>query len=352
MRLIKKALLGLLFSASLASAQPVSGSYGPGPGPGGSSGCALTGCTFTGTIQGAGWSQTASGVGTGASLALGGATIGSNALAVTGTSNISGSETIATNTVVSSTGTSYTNTQNALSTGLLATNANASTASRVAVTLSNGTTSLSLVKNGTGFTTNTYQVQDGDLVLGLGTGGLNLVEGANAPVRIYSNGTIVSSWSTAGQILSIASSDGGATDATVCRKTSDGTLLIGSGTLGICLGTSSERFKRNITPMAPSLAGWEKLKFVNFRYKPNTGHDATKYQNGLLVEDVAKVFPDCTGPGKDGKLLTLDPFCMVFHGMKAQQEQQAEIRALRAANDNMEKRLAILWHGHSRDLRK
>lgn len=125
-------------------------------------------------------------------------------------------------------------------------------------------------------------------------------------------------------------SDATHTDATACVDTTSKTFLSGSGTLGVCLGTSRRSFKQNIVPMGSSLAGLEKLPLYHFNYKPGHGYDPTRRFNGPMVEDVAKVFPDCARNGKDGKPLQLDALCLGFHAMRAQQEMQKEIVAMRS----------------------
>lgn len=136
--------------------------------------------------------------------------------------------------------------------------------------------------------------------------------------------------------------DTGQTDTTVCQDTTNHQFYSGTGTLGICVGTSSARYKTGIIPMLDSLKGVLRLHLVNFRYIKGYGDNGAKRQNGLLAEDVAKVFPDCVGLDKSGKPLSLDGFCIFFHSLKAQQEQQAEIAYLRGANDNLALRLTRL----------
>lgn len=128
-------------------------------------------------------------------------------------------------------------------------------------------------------------------------------------------------------------SDAGLTDTTVCQDTTNHALFSGSGTLGICLGTSSMRFKvlagaDGPIPMANSLSGVMRLNLINYRYKHGYGDNGARRQNGVFAEDLAKVFPDCVVNDKDHRPVNVDGFCLYFHSLKAQQEMQVEIVSL------------------------
>lgn len=122
-------------------------------------------------------------------------------------------------------------------------------------------------------------------------------------------------------------SDAGLTDATVCEDTTNHKLFAGSGTLGICLGTSSIRYKRDIVPMIDGLVQIEALKPVNFFYKAGYGDGGVREQYGLLAEDVVGVLPKLTGMDNEGKPNSVDLLGMVPILIKAVQQQQEEIAA-------------------------
>lgn len=125
------------------------------------------------------------------------------------------------------------------------------------------------------------------------------------------------------------SSDVTHTDASVCEDTTSHALYSGSGTLGICLGTSSARYKRNITPLMLGLTEVMRMKPVRFFYRPGRGYDARKPYYGVLAEDLAGVAPELVGKDKGGKPNTADMMGIVPILVRAIQAQQREIAVLR-----------------------
>lgn len=158
--------------------------------------------------------------------------------------------------------------------------------------------------------------------LAIGTGSNSGAGGSLLLANITASGASV--------IFSGLGTDAGTTDSSLCLRADTKAVVTGTGTLGICLGTSSKRFKRDIVPMVDSLTGVLKLKLVNFRYIKDYGDGGVRRQNGLLAEDVAKVFPDCVTNDKSGKPTNLDAFCIVFHALKAQQEMAVRLAKLEA----------------------
>lgn len=159
------------------------------------------------------------------------------------------------------------------------------------------------------------------------------VNGAALNFRLADDSADISVTASTATFSAVAS-DAAATDNSACFRVSDGLFLKGSGTLGVCLGTSSMRFKvlsgpERPTDIAESLVGVMKLHLINYRYKPGFGDGGKRRQNGLFAEDLAKVFPECVLPDKQGRDQNVDPWCLYFRGLKAQQEMQGEIIALR-----------------------
>lgn len=134
-------------------------------------------------------------------------------------------------------------------------------------------------------------------------------------------------------IMNALATDGGATDATVCVKTTDGTVLKGSGTLGICLGTSSLRYKRDWKPIGVTLERVMELKPGTYFYKTGYGDDGARRQYGFLAEDAVSVVPTLVGLDARGAPNTVDILGMVPLLVKAMQEQQLEI-------DDLKRRIA------------
>lgn len=129
-------------------------------------------------------------------------------------------------------------------------------------------------------------------------------------------------------------SDATHTDATVCRDTTTGLLLAGSGTIGICLGTSSARFKTDIEALKAGLPEILALKAITYKLDKDHG-DPKKQLYGFTAEDGGKVLPDLMGLDAGGKPNTFDYLGIVPVLVKAMQEQQAQI-------DKLTQRLASL----------
>ncbi len=125
-------------------------------------------------------------------------------------------------------------------------------------------------------------------------------------------------------------SDATHTDATVCVDSSSGLFYKGSGTIGICLGTSSARFKDAIKPLGDSLMQIAALSPKSFRYRKGYGDDGAKEQVGFLAEDVVNVVPELVGLDAEGKPNSVDLVGMIPILVKAVQEQQTVIECLRA----------------------
>jgi hypothetical protein len=125
-------------------------------------------------------------------------------------------------------------------------------------------------------------------------------------------------------------SDSGKTDATVCEDTTNHQLFAGSGTAGICLGTSSLRYKRDVTPLGFGLTAIEALRPIAYRYKPNIGQDARPLHYGFAAEQVMDVLPGLVGLDPRGRPNSVDWAGVVPILVKAVQEQQREIEHLKA----------------------
>lgn len=124
-----------------------------------------------------------------------------------------------------------------------------------------------------------------------------------------------------------ATSDAGLTDSTACLRTSNGQVLKGSGTLGICLGTSSARYKTDIQDLGDGLAQIVALAPKSFYLDAEHG-DPNKRMYGFLAEDCAHVLPTLTGFDDHGRPNTCDYLGVVPVLVKAVQE-------LKYANDNL-----------------
>ena len=128
--------------------------------------------------------------------------------------------------------------------------------------------------------------------------------------------------------LPAITSDSAHTDATICEDTTSHGLYSGSGTGGICLGTSGEQFKNDISTMPDSLEGLMKLETVSFRYKPGFGDNGQRQQIGFLAQNVATIFPDLVGRDADGNPISVDYMGVAVKAVRAIQQEQIEIQAL------------------------
>lgn len=148
--------------------------------------------------------------------------------------------------------------------------------------------------------------------------------------------------SFAGAILNPGiTADTALTDTSVCQDTTNHQYYSGSGTLGVCLGTSSARYKRDIEPLPVGLAQIMALRPVQYHYIPGRGDNGARLQYGLTAEEVAPSIPTLVALDRDGKPNSVDLLGMVPILIKAVQEQQAEIAALKAANDQFALKTAM-----------
>lgn len=119
-------------------------------------------------------------------------------------------------------------------------------------------------------------------------------------------------------------SDATKTDATMCEDSTTHQFYSGSGTLGICLGTSTMMAKQNIMPISEGIAQIMALKPVSFNYRPGWGFDPKKPYYGFLAEDVDHVLPRLVGRNSHGVVRNADYVGMIPITVKAIQQLQIE----------------------------
>lgn len=139
-------------------------------------------------------------------------------------------------------------------------------------------------------------------LIGVGTGAAASIAGSLSMAGLTASGAAVK--------FTGLGTDAAATDTTACIL-SDGTLTKGSGTLGICLGTSSMRFKNDVVPARDGLDQLLALRPKNFFYKPGYGDDGAREQYGFLAEDVIHVLPKLVGLDRDGLPNSVDMVGMI-----------------------------------------
>jgi hypothetical protein len=139
--------------------------------------------------------------------------------------------------------------------------------------------------------------------------------------------------------LPLIASDTGVTDSTVCQRTADHQLFSGSGTAGICLGTSSARFKHDIAPLDAGLEQIMNLEAV--RYKLNEDHgDPNKTLYGFTAEQGSRALPMLTGVDAEGNPNTFDYLGVVPVLVKAVQEQQKAMQEQQKEIEHLQSQLA------------
>lgn len=135
--------------------------------------------------------------------------------------------------------------------------------------------------------------------------------------------------SAANMAVTSIASDSGLSDNSVCVD-STGRLYKGSGVAGICLGTSSIRYKHDLKPIDVGLNEIVKLNPQKGYYNKGYGDDGLKEQNWIgIAEDVFKILPQCVGLDKNNRPNTIDPYCVLAISIKAIQQQQTQIEDLK-----------------------
>lgn len=128
-------------------------------------------------------------------------------------------------------------------------------------------------------------------------------------------------------------SDATHTDASACVDTTSHTLFFGSGTLGVCLGTSSLRYKSIIGAFDVGLDEVMRLKPIHFFYKRGYGDNGAHAQYGFGAEDVVSVLPQLVGKDKAGLPNSVDLLGIVPVLVAAVQREQREIDELKGRRE-------------------
>lgn len=103
-------------------------------------------------------------------------------------------------------------------------------------------------------------------------------------------------------------SDSGKTDTSVCQDTTTHQFYSGSGTIGICLGTSGLFSKRDVTPLPWISAFWRIMRSnpVSFFYKSPYGDKGARVQYGFVADWMVGTFPELVGRDKAGHPVSFD----------------------------------------------
>lgn len=145
--------------------------------------------------------------------------------------------------------------------------------------------------------------------------------------------------SAATATLNALPSDAATTNNTVCATTTSGILTKGSGTIGVCLGTSSSRYKHNINSLNLGLDAISRLQSKRFFYNKGFGDDGAREQVGFLAEDVVKVAPQLVGLDAEKKPNSVDVIGLIPVMTNAINELNLRLTKLEKENRQLRRRL-------------
>lgn len=143
--------------------------------------------------------------------------------------------------------------------------------------------------------------------------------------------TAANTFTNASILMTNLASDAAHTDATVCVDSSNGTLYKGSGAVGICLGTSSARYKRDIIEESDGLAQVSALRPVTYHYIDGYGDNGARRLHGFLAEDMDRVLPSLVDRDREGRPNAIDWAGLVPVMVNAIKQLKAEVDDLRKA---------------------
>ncbi len=149
------------------------------------------------------------------------------------------------------------------------------------------------------------------------------------------NGSLIAAAAT----LTALPSDAATTNNTVCVTTTSGILTEGSGVGGLCLGTSSARYKHDINPFTEGLSAITRLQPKRFFYNKGYGNGGTKESVGFVAEDVARALPSIVGLDNKGRANTVDMMAVVPMLVNAVKELNAKLEAQQRTITQLKRRL-------------
>lgn len=134
-------------------------------------------------------------------------------------------------------------------------------------------------------------------------------------------------------------SDAATTNNTLCITTTTNLVTKGSGTIGVCLGTSSARYKHNINPLSSGLDMISRLQAKRFFYNKGYGDDGAREQVGYLAEDMVKVAPQLVGLDAEKRPNSVDVIGLIPVMTNAINELNIRLTKLERENRQLRRRL-------------
>lgn len=166
-------------------------------------------------------------------------------------------------------------------------------------------------------------------VLGSAASGVTVSTGAGNLIMQSTGGT--TTLNDAAIVLTNITTDATHTDRTICQDTTSKQIYFGSGALGVCLGTSSARFKRDINGVDYGLREVMELEPVRYFYRQGYGNDGERELYGFTAEQMAKVMPKLVSLDAGGEPNSTDLVGLVPVLVQALKEQQIEIEKMKGA---------------------
>lgn len=163
---------------------------------------------------------------------------------------------------------------------------------------------------------------------------------ASGNISIIASGTEIERMVSTGPTIITVPTDAAHTDATLCRDTTSGAMLTGTGTAGICLGTSSRSSKlpNSIVPIAASLTKSDGIPILQWRYKPKFG-DPKRLHYSPIADDVCKQYADLCVRKPDGSISSFDWPSLMWLMLEKHRKEIAVLGAenarLHAVNDDL-----------------
>lgn len=168
-------------------------------------------------------------------------------------------------------------------------------------------------------------------VLGAGNGTTITVSDSTQTVTVTSSSS--PKLSVTGVIINTGiTADTAHADTAVCQDTTTHQFYSGTGTLGVCLGTSSLRFKNHVKPLSGGLSEIMALRPISFRYNPGYGDNGARRQYGFAAEEVRKPMPELVGLDANGRANSVDMLGMLPKAILAIQQLNARLTAVENEN--------------------